>query len=165
MPTVALPEGLADGLPSSMVALDQLIQQATGVEGAELAFVRELLELSHDIKSDFGSLILAKETAESEISTTAASDEAMGYELASTREQLRECRDKLLDSREEAARLRAEVNSLSLQLENRGTKRTPHERSDDHSEDNEFGGKETEYAGSSSKRTCRDDYFGTSEDV
>ena len=167
LPSFAVPEGLADGLPSSIMALDELIQQVAGVEEAELnfQFVRQLSEVAHDVKSDFGNLKLAKETAESRISTTTASDEAMGYELAMTRERLRESRDKLLDSREEATRLREQVALLSLQLENRGTKRMPNERSDDHYEDKEIEGEETEYAGSSSKRLCQENYDVTSEDV
>jgi chromosome segregation ATPase len=161
LPTIDLCEGLPDGMPSSMVALGQLVQGMAETEETDLSFLRQLAEVVHEVKSDFCSLLSKKEFAESRLNSTVATDEKMGYDLASARERLREARDQLMDSREEADRLRSEVASLREELEKRGTKRTL----DDHSEVDEVEGQELDNTGSRSKRLSLDDYHRTTDDV
>jgi len=146
-----LPAGDADGIPSSLVALDRLLQEATEKEDADVTsdLVQQLCKVVQGVKSEFRSLLAAKETAEARLRTTIATDETMEYELACARESLRGAREKLIDSHEEANRLRDEVSSLS-----RRTKRTPHDTEEEveELEETETGQRELQ-----SKRHRRDD--------
>ena len=135
--TLALPppnqerEGGEVEVPSNIFALDRLIRDATATPEKKLSldFVQQLAQVAMDIKSDMSKVRLARQKAEAKLNASAAVDKDMEYELASSREHLREARDQILDVREEAEQLQAEVASLRLQLEKMsGTKRTFEDR-------------------------------------
>ena len=150
-----------ESLSSSIVALDNLLHDATEMEESKLTFdfVRRLARVAKQVKSEMNEIQSAKEKAEAKFNVTAAVDKDTEYELASSREDLREARDQLLDSREEAEQLRAEVASLRFELEKRsGTKRAL----EDHSESEEDEGDDDEDDDDikipSSKRYREDDF-------
>jgi chromosome segregation ATPase len=146
-----------------MIALDQLIHDATEMDDDQLTFefVRQLARVAKDVKADISEVQSAKEKAEAKFNVTAAVDEDMEYELASSRESLREARDQLLDSREEAGQLRAEVASLRFELEKRSGRKRAFE---DRSESEEDGGgddddeEEDDFLSPSTKRHREDPF-------
>lgn len=150
-----------EGLSSSIVALDRLIRDATEMDEDQLSFdfVQQLARVAKGVKADMSEMQSAKQKAETKFSAATAADEDMEYELASSRELLREARDQLLDSREEAEQLQAEVASLRLELEKRsGTKRTFEGRSeseddvDDEGDDHDDLGGDDDVHSPNSKR-------------
>jgi chromosome segregation ATPase len=173
LPTNQNADEQVEGISNSIVALDQLIHDATEMGEDQLGFdfVHQLAQVAKHVKADMSGMQSAKEKAEAKCNATSAADEDMEYELASSRESLREARDQLLDSREEAEQLQTEVASLRLELEKRsGRKRAYDDRSESEEDEDEGGDDddddddEEDFHSPNSKRH-REDFFDDSVPV
>ncbi len=154
-------DNVSGDLPNSMMALETLISTAIDTHGEHVGytFIRKLLEATHGIKAEFHQLQSAKKEAEVKLNTTVAVDKTMEYDLAMSRERLREAQDQLLDSREEAERLRAELAAVRLkQTTTTGDKRSLDDRSE--LEDDDDQKDEDDFEESDTKRRKGENYFG-----
>lgn len=142
---------------NSIVALDKLIQDAAEMPDDEINFdfVQQLAKVAHSVKAEMMGVQTTKEEAEAQLKAKIAADEGIRFELATSRESLREVSDQLLDSREEAEQLREALAALRQELQ----RKTGNKRSyGGHSDSEEDGDEENDSIG---KRRRKDDHDGS----
>lgn len=153
-------DDVSGDFPEPVVALDHLIRNSVEMldTATAVAFVQDLSAVVTEVKREFIHLQEVRNETEAKLSTTIAAEKAMEFDLALSREQLREVRDQLLESREEADQLRAELATLQSEIaKDSGGKRSllEHQAESELDTDEAVGDDIHEYG---SKRRKGDDY-------